>query len=411
MTSLCIDLPTPESTTFSQLKARPHNMTLPSQPEPTDVLTAKAPHTYPQRILLAVTGLTPQIITETLYALCLNREPAFVPTRIMLITTAEGAERARLTLLHPSQNHFGRFCADYGLTGQIQFNADDIHIIRDHTGQPLADIRTPADNAATANTIVGLLRQLTRHNDTALHVSIAGGRKTMGFYVGYALSLYGRSQDRLSHVLVTPAELESNRDFYYPPPQPQVLHHPHSEKPVSTEQAHIHLAEIPFVRMRHGLPDDVLETDSGFDALVDIAQQRLGSPELLLDLDSRRVLCGAVEIRLAPQVFSFYYWLATLACDCETGEGFVGIDNISPDSFLECYKKVVGSMAHDYEAAAHSLRYGFDKNFFSERMSRVNKALRKALGPAADHYFIKSKGKRPHTRYGIELRPEQIQLL
>jgi CRISPR-associated protein (TIGR02584 family) len=33
-------------------------------------------------------------------------------------------------------------------------------------------------------------------------MSIAGGRKTMGFYAGYALSLYGRAQDRMSHVLV-----------------------------------------------------------------------------------------------------------------------------------------------------------------------------------------------------------------
>jgi CRISPR-associated protein (TIGR02584 family) len=28
-----------------------------------------------------------------------------------------------------------------------------------------------------------------------------GERKTMGFYVGYALSLFGRAQDRLSHVI------------------------------------------------------------------------------------------------------------------------------------------------------------------------------------------------------------------
>jgi CRISPR-associated protein (TIGR02584 family) len=385
-------------------------MKTPHQPEVGEAPAAKAPHSYAQRILLAVTGLTPQIITETLYALCVNRVPAFVPTRVMLITTAEGAERARLTLLHPSQNHFDRFCQDYGLSGQIQFTAEDIHIIRDHTGLPLSDIRTPADNAATANTIVSLMRQLTQQHDTALHVSIAGGRKTMGFYVGYALSLYGRSQDRLSHVLVTPAELESNRDFYYPPPTPLVLHHPHSEKPVSTEQAHIHLAEIPFVRMRHGLPDDVLETDSGFDALVDIAQQRLGSPELVLDLETRRVRCGNVEVPMAPQWFAFYYWLAMFASDGGGEERFVGSSNTSTDSFLECYKKVVGSMAHDYEAAVYSQRHGFDKNFFSERRSRVNKALRKALGPAASHYLVYSTGKRPHTRYGLKLKPEQIQL-
>lgn len=37
----------------------------------------------------------------------------------------------------------------------------------------------------------------------------------MGYYLGYALSLYGRAQDRLSHVLVT-ERYESLRDFFIP---------------------------------------------------------------------------------------------------------------------------------------------------------------------------------------------------
>ncbi len=51
-------------------------------------------HPYPRRILLAVTGLTPQVITETLYALAVQRQPAFIPTEIHLLTTHEGAEAA-----------------------------------------------------------------------------------------------------------------------------------------------------------------------------------------------------------------------------------------------------------------------------------------------------------------------------
>jgi CRISPR-associated protein (TIGR02584 family) len=48
-----------------------------------------------------------------------------------------------------------------------------------------------------------------------LHVSIAGGRKSMGFFAGYAFSLFGRTQDRLSHVLVNDP-FESFPDFYFP---------------------------------------------------------------------------------------------------------------------------------------------------------------------------------------------------
>ena len=67
----------------------------------------------------------------------------------------------------------------------------------------LSDIRTPEENNLAADMIVNFIRQQCADDKTELHVSIAGGRKSMGFYIGYALSLFGRPQDKLSHVLVT----------------------------------------------------------------------------------------------------------------------------------------------------------------------------------------------------------------
>ena len=40
-----------------------------NQPHPT------LPHTYPRRILLAVAAYSPQIVTETCYALALQTDP------------------------------------------------------------------------------------------------------------------------------------------------------------------------------------------------------------------------------------------------------------------------------------------------------------------------------------------------
>lgn len=42
------------------------------------------PHQFPRRILLCVTGLSPQIITETLYALTEQQRPPFVYLRMGL---------------------------------------------------------------------------------------------------------------------------------------------------------------------------------------------------------------------------------------------------------------------------------------------------------------------------------------
>jgi CRISPR-associated protein NE0113 (Cas_NE0113) len=94
-----------------------------------------APHDYPKRILLAVSGLSPQVLTETLYALAVTRPRPFVPTEIHLITAREGARRARLTLLHRGDGHFHRLCRDYDLHG-IAFDEERIHVLHGAQGEP-----------------------------------------------------------------------------------------------------------------------------------------------------------------------------------------------------------------------------------------------------------------------------------
>lgn len=177
--------------------------------------TGYQPHRYQKRILLAVIGLTPQVITETVYALAQLAEP-FHPTELHIITTQEGFSRIRLTLLGDNPAWLTRLEQDYSLPN-VSFDESRIHVLADEQGIILDDIRTDADNECLADTITRTIAQLTQDNDCALHVSLAGGRKTMGYYAGYALSLFARPQDRLSHVLVS-SPFESHPDFYYPTP-------------------------------------------------------------------------------------------------------------------------------------------------------------------------------------------------
>lgn len=181
-------------------------------------MTRTQPHSFPRRILLAVTGLSPQVVTETLHALAVSAQQPFVPTEIHLITTAEGAERARLSLLSADRGWFKRIRDDYALP-EIAFDSTHIHVLRDAEGKPIADIRTPEDNLRCADFITEAVRAFTADQQAAVHVSIAGGRKTMGFFLGYALSLFGRDQDRLSHVLVS-EPFESSWNFSIPPRTP-----------------------------------------------------------------------------------------------------------------------------------------------------------------------------------------------
>lgn len=126
-------------------------------------------------------------------------------------------------LLHPDGGYHHALLRDYPQLGNPVFDEAHIHTIHDAAGQPLADIRGFEENAAAADSITALMAQLTRDLQQAqLHVSIAGGRKTMGFYLGYAFSLFARPQDELSHVLVN-SPFENHPDFFYPPATPRRL--------------------------------------------------------------------------------------------------------------------------------------------------------------------------------------------
>ena len=50
-----------------------------------------------RKILVAVTGMSPQIVTETLYALVVQQQ--WLPDEVHVLTTGAGAEKIRTALL------------------------------------------------------------------------------------------------------------------------------------------------------------------------------------------------------------------------------------------------------------------------------------------------------------------------
>lgn len=359
-----------------------------------------------RHILLCVTGLTPQVVTETLYAL--HQEGRTLPEEIRILTTREGAERARLTLIN--DHWLSRFYQDYRLPS-VPFDSGCIHVLQDRFGEPLQDIRSGEDNQTVADGITETIRALTADPEAALHVSIAGGRKTMGFYAGYALSLYGRPQDRLSHVLVS-ADYESHPQFYYPTPHSQVIYgNDPSRKPLDTRHAAVILADIAFVRLRHGLDRALLDGKSSFSQSVQNAQRALSPPSLIVDLPNRRLVAQGVEIKPSPADLAFYLWLLTRQLSGQTPPAcpFDGSpEQDYANEYLRHYRAANGELG-GADRTIVSLRPGMSKSFFEQRKSRVNAALKQILHQAAQPYLIVPVGSRPRTRYRIALEPEQIQ--
>lgn len=367
------------------------------------------PSTFRRRILVAVTGLSPQIVTETLFALAVQQKPAFLPTEVHLITTKEGAQRARLSLLSDSPGGFHSLRKDYDLP-EIDFPEDNIHVLIDAAGKPLDDIRTPEDNRIAADLITSLLRQLTADPDSALHVSIAGGRKTMGFFIGYALTLFGRPQDRLSHVLVS-APFESSYQFFYPTPYPKVIEIGDKQL-ADTATAQVTLAEIPYVSLRHGLPQPLLEGHASYNDTVDAARQSLGPAELVIDVRQRLISASGMRLKLPPAQLAL---LLVFARRKLSGEDAIGApDKNVPDmSWAEHYLAELHHIAGplgDTDAAEHALRNGMDGNYFSTALSRLRKLLNRNLGNASRPYLIDDGNCRPR-QYSLALLASAITLL
>ena len=178
-------------------------------------------------VLVAAVGESPAVVSETVWAL-FNEGGADL-ARIVLFTTETGRQLIRgeydneaklprqyrkqplahLPTRHKAWEHddlvlaLCRLCREW----QRPVPAIEIHVPRNDR-EEIKDIRNDADDRAFGNVVFREIRTLTDDGKPALHVSIAGGRKTMGTRLAAVLSMFGRPQDELSHVLVTRREFE-----------------------------------------------------------------------------------------------------------------------------------------------------------------------------------------------------------
>jgi CRISPR-associated protein (TIGR02584 family) len=378
-------------------------------------MTEKSPEGHARRILLAVTGMSPQVVTETLWALAVQQRPAFVPTELHVATTETGAERIRHQLLAEGTNDggfFHRLREDYDLP-PISFGPEQIHIIASEQG-PLADIRSPADNEAAADFLTSLVQRFTEDTNAALHVSLAGGRKTMGYYLGYALSLFGRPQDRLSHVLVS-AGYESSPQFFYPTPTQKTIYVGQDRQPLDAAKAEIDLAIIPFVRLREDLPKTYLRGSNPFRAVVAAANRALQDPLLEIDIAAGVVRADDQIVTQNPLQVAFCWWLAASAQEGEPAVNWCAPD--AADAFLSKLRRLLSELSAELEGAEEALRWRRsdpteNKGYFAPLRSRTERAFVEVLGPsAAKRYAIRNQGQRGRDQhYGFALEPEQIRI-
>lgn len=379
-----------------------------------------------KEVLIFVAGTTPQIVTETIYCLTQLTAPPVLPDEIHVITTLNGKERIEEELL--GKGRFSAFLKEFDLP-PIPLNPESIHIVCDGESKPLEDIREISHNESLGDFIAQFIRERTSDPSVRLHCSLAGGRKTMSFYMGSALQLFGRPWDKLYHVLVSP-EFESHPEFYYKPRKDRVLEVKDQSgrvvKKLHTKDAQISLAELPFVRLRDKIPLD----GKGFKELVREGQREIDMasimPPVRANLSEKVIYVGHVGIDMVPMQMVLYVNLLRRKIEgCHFPEKAYCLD------CAECFpylgdltkKKTLEEMVTDYRRAygpssgrveefqRHwEKKGGIDQDTLRQNISKINKTLKENIQDETLHpYFaITSVGKHGSKRYGVRVEKGKI---
>lgn len=379
-----------------------------------------------REILIFVAGTTPQIITETLYGLLVIKQPPVIPDEIYVLTTAAGEKKIDEELF--KKGRLKALQKEYGLS-EIAFGKDKIIVLRDFKGQPLEDIREAEDNEAVGDLIADFIRKKAGDPASRLHCSLAGGRKTMSFYLGSALQLFGRPWDKLYHVLVSP-EFEAHPEFFYKPKRNRILDvkdgRGNTIRKLNTKEARISLAEIPFLSLRNKLSLN----GRSYRELIAESQREINSATvplpLKVNLKDRLLEIGSESIEIVPmQLLIYVAFLREKVNRCRYPERDVCLDctdcfpalvDISSKQALEemafDYRKIYGEKSIRVEEFLRKWEDGLRVEAFRQQISKINRTLKEGLPDETmlPFYTVTSMGKYGSKRYGVRLEKRKIKI-
>lgn len=289
-----------------------------------------------RNIFLVLVGGSPAVVTETLYGLYKNNQP--LPDEIKIITTAFGKQLIGSCNLLGDDGHIASFCKQYQQP-VIKTSESDVWVITNEHGEPLEDAKNLSQHNAMADFIVNKVRFLTQQktytepklltgsgdlkdpaekravkslltkqyentpgfheiniksgkkgetasftmvcDKYAIHASIAGGRKSMTFLLGYAMSLFGRPQDKVSHVLVDSRVEKFDVPFYYPCPDGSFEYTDKQGELIRFDNVEVSLAELPMVRFGANMPSVILQAERSYSETVAIFESIQHEPPCL----------------------------------------------------------------------------------------------------------------------------------
>ena len=371
-------------------------------------------------VLLAVCGLAPQVITETLYVL---HQQGRLPDVVRVLTTRPGKNACHAQLFADGNGQYYRFLHDYNIAAdQIDFTPQAILPILDDQHLEITDIVDEKDNRSVLWSCMQLAFRYSSDGNNRVYYSIAGGRKTMGSCLALAAQFYGRPQDRIFHVLVAP-EFENSREFYYPPhPSRQIILFDDKQQPYQkdTSYADIQLVPMPFIPLREKLSGSLLQqVEMPSTLMMSLVEEE--KPSLTVDLTKRKIIWKNREADLPPVLLALYAFFAEqkkrAPCHQQDCDGcqqcslelpqILEADNLT--KIAGFYQQIRPDL--DIHSMSSTGINSLSAENFNSTRSKLNKTLEDTFGAYEKSTIQLARfGPKPGVRYGLKLTGERITL-
>ena len=323
-----------------------------------------------KNILIATTGMSPAVLTETVWALAdpIQKKNTVIPDEVKVITTLSGKQQIMEKLFESGIWNELR-SALHIPEKMLRFHPDNIRVAHNASGVPLDGLSSIDEHTAFADTIMHELWAYTSQPDIRVISSLAGGYKTMSALMLSTMQLLARRGDRITHILVG-GGLDTNKKFFFPK--------------TKDEAEQIHLIDIPLIPLRQWFQKQLKQPPPSYENLVNSSMEAIqlqNTAKMKLELSSPKSnflwlkLNDGTRHRLTPGLYAYLSFFVKMKLnqgeEMDIGKGM--------ERWLEELYRANDRFHVLYDKSGNS-----DTEKVSRRLSELRKFL-KTLGPEGEN--------------------------
>jgi CRISPR-associated protein (TIGR02584 family) len=377
-------------------------------------------------VLVTTVGTSPSVLTSTVWALAHDQN--IVPHRIKILTSTVGRDRLLQQVFSPAKELGGKTAWDdlcrslqqdgFDITGRLVISPGppDIRVFTavqpgQNLARELSDIGSQTESEQVADAMLETLRSVM-NDDTQVIASIAGGRKTVSALFYACVSLIGRSEDRIIHVVVNEPFTRSDLTppFFFPSQENKLLIYDKNSR-VSSEQAVVTVIDVPFVPLSNLFIKELGKTPGRFSALIAKyravgRKHRLESLQLIVHRCRQEIEIDQITINLGPREQLLLVFLAEHVH--KGGPAFPSIKKLAAELEVWRSKFIADRPPKNLSDWRNNLDGGaLDETDVQRSFSSLRKKLLEAEKPAPE--LIAALPQRGH--FTLALSKKQIRLV